>query len=355
MLCFSYVVNSQEVPIINHTIDLKGQIHLEVNSSPLNYYLLQIRHHPDSAFKTTSSMTLGQSGTTFITEPLGYYPLSHYLVTQYVIQTPEDSDGDGIDDIAEFTNMPLQSPLNAAESTAITDALVGIDNLERFDEISVKHDTVQWNEYLNGKAFVKYLIEDFNTSSPKIYFINSKTHRLHIDFANAIGIEYPSESIKSGHIIYHPTIVSNNRSPGTFAFNFTNAESQAFKVVQRTQELLAANMPFIENNLSYFVHTDNEDWYEEQITLYQNSRVPVIFESEVYAETNYWGLNQAEGYGYFRKMTLDETPGARDIVLYESIPNSLPRVGGIMTSYIQTPLSHVNLRAIQNNVPNVCT
>ena len=49
---------------------------------------------------------------------------------------------------------------------------------------------------------------------------------------------------------------------------------------------------------------------------------------------------------------LEETPGSRDIVLYDALPNSLPRVGGIMTSVIQTPLSHVNLRAIQDNVPN---
>ena len=49
-------------------------------------------------------------------------------------------------------------------------------------------------------------------------------------------------------------------------------------------------------------------------------------------------------------MSLDETPGSRDIVLYDALPNSLPRVGGIITSVIQTPLSHVNLRAIQDNV-----
>jgi hypothetical protein len=49
---------------------------------------------------------------------------------------------------------------------------------------------------------------------------------------------------------------------------------------------------------------------------------------------------------------LNETPGSRDIVLYDALPNSLPRVGGIITSVVQTPLSHVNLRAIQDNVPN---
>lgn len=48
----------------------------------------------------------------------------------------------------------------------------------------------------------------------------------------------------------------------------------------------------------------------------------------------------------------NEIPGSRDIVLYESVPNSLPKVGGIITSVIQTPLSHVNLRAIQDGIPN---
>ena len=67
---------------------------------------------------------------------------------------------------------------------------------------------------------------------------------------------------------------------------------------------------------------------------------------------DYIPFHEAEGYGYFKHMTLDETPGSRDVVLYDVLPNSLPRVGGIITSVVQTPLSHVNLRAIQDNIPN---
>ena len=64
------------------------------------------------------------------------------------------------------------------------------------------------------------------------------------------------------------------------------------------------------------------------------------------------GLHEAEGYGFFRQVDLEETPGPRDIVLYDALPNKLPRVGGIITSVLQTPLSHVNLRAIQDDIPN---
>ena len=63
-------------------------------------------------------------------------------------------------------------------------------------------------------------------------------------------------------------------------------------------------------------------------------------------------LSRSEGRGYFKEVGVGGTLGSRDIVLYNALPNSLPRVGGIITSVIQTPLSHVNLRAIQDNVPN---
>lgn len=63
-------------------------------------------------------------------------------------------------------------------------------------------------------------------------------------------------------------------------------------------------------------------------------------------------LNQAEGFGFLRLMTLEERPNPLDVVVYETLPNELPRVAGVITAVPQTPLSHVNLRALQDNVPN---
>ena len=51
-------------------------------------------------------------------------------------------------------------------------------------------------------------------------------------------------------------------------------------------------------------------------------------------------------------MDLDDRPNPRDVVIYEALPNELPRVAGIISTVPQTPLSHVNLRAIQDGVPN---
>ncbi len=343
--------HGQEVPILSYSTNEFGQVQLEVNSTVDNYYILKIRHHIDSLFEIPTSMILGESGTTIITEPLSSYPLENYQVLEYPITAPLDVDGDSINDLIEYQNRPSQSPFNAAFSVEMEDGLVMIDSFSTFEELSVKKDVVQWAEFLNGKEFAKYIIVDFQTA-PKIFFINSETHNLHKDFADAVGIEFLGDHIKKGQIMYHPTVMSNNGTEGVFAFNYSNGYGQDFEIVQRTHELLASNMPFLKNNLSYFVTDLSEEQYEEEMELFDSSRVPVLLETEVYEDVDYWPLNRAEGYGFFRKMTLEEIPGQKDIVLYETLPNSLPRVGGIMTSVIQTPLSHVNLRAIQDGLPN---
>ncbi len=348
----SFLLYGQEVPILNYTTDINGQVRLEVSSTAQNYYILKIRHKPGTEFELPTSMALGDTGTTVITEPLSSYRLEHYQVMEYAIGTPDDTDGDGIDDITEYQNTPEQSPLNAAIPIHIEDGAVAIDNFTTFKILSISKEYVQWSEFLNGKGFVKFTIVDFHTTTPKIYFINSNIHKLHSDFASELGIDYLGDHVKNGQVIYHPASISNNGTLGTYAFNYSNGHGQDFDVVQKTHELLAANMPYIKNNLSYFITANNEDEYEQDAALFHDSRVPVLFEADVYADIEYWALNLAEGFGLFRKMTLGEIPGPKDIVLYESLPNSLPRVGGIMTSVIQTPLSHVNLRAIQEKIPN---
>lgn len=349
---FGSPIVAQIVPIQQYSTNANGQVELKVNSSSDHYYLLHVKHHVDSAFSEIVSMTLGEAGSTAITEPLEAYPLTHYQITQHALVTPDDTDGDGIDDLTEFQNMPEQNPLNYATSIDLLNGQVAVNNFSTFNSLSVQQDVVPWIPYLNGKEYVKFIILDYFSPNRKIYFINTNTHPQHENFANFMGVGHLGPTVVKGQVIYHPNVLSSNGTLGTFAFNYTNNESKPFSVIQKTQELLAANMPFLTNNLSYYVTEENEDDYHTDQNLFQNSRVPVLFETDIYAGLDYWGLNQTEGFGYFRHVGLDEVPGPKDIVLYDYLPNSLPRVGGIMTSVIQTPLSHVNLRAIQDNIPN---
>ncbi|MDG1331049.1 MAG: PEP/pyruvate-binding domain-containing protein [Crocinitomicaceae bacterium] len=350
LFLFAFGINSaiaQEAPIANYSLDANGVVQLEVNSTSTKYYILQVRHHPDSNFVHDVSMTLGEDGSTTITEALGAYPVDHYRVLEHSRFTPVDTDEDGIDDITEYNFTPSQNPLNPSETPPFQDGIVTIDSYETFNEISLKEELV-----LDGKEFVKFAITGFSTDHPKVYFINMNSHFLHADFGNAVGLNFLAPDVVKGQVILHPTTASPNGTLGTYAFNYSNAAGYDFQTVQRTQELLGANMPFAKNNLSYFVYATNEADYDNEITLYQNSRVTVLLETNIYAGIDYIGLNKTEGYGFFRQVGLNEVPGLKEIALYDALPNSLPRVGGVITSIIQTPLSHVNLRAIQDNIPN---
>ena len=92
--------------------------------------------------------------------------------------------------------------------------------------------------------------------------------------------------------------------------------------------------------------------YTPDLPLYRDSRITLVFEEDVWPETRFLALNPAEGYGLLRVMDPDERPHPRDIVIYEALPNELSRVAGIITTVPQTPLSHVNLRAVQDGIPN---
>jgi len=348
----SNLLSQVEVPIINYQVNSNGQVELRVNSSPLKYYILKVRHNNTSAFDLSTSLTPGKAGTTIITESLGNYPVDHYQVIEYSTLSPGDIDGDGINDIQEYNQIPEQNPLNPAAQITINNGLVAIDSLSTYNALSLVQNVVPWSEYLNGKVYVKFIIVDFLTGNPRVYFINTETHNLHSDFSSTIGIDNVGDQVKRGQIIYHPTSISNNGTLGTFAFNFSGAEPEDFSKVQKTHELLARSMPFLKNNFSYFITENNEEKYEEDFQLYESSRIPILLEADIYANVNYWGLHPAESFGFFKQVESGEMPGPKDIILYEIIPNALPRVGGIMTSVIQTPLSHVNLRAIQNNIPN---
>ena len=122
--------------------------------------------------------------------------------------------------------------------------------------------------------------------------------------------------------------------------------------MDRYYTLFAASMPLLDDNL--FLRLPN--WalpdIQSELPLYRESRINLLFDEDILGETKFLELNPGEGYGLLRVMELDDRPNPRDIVIYEALPNELPRVAGIISTVPQTPLSHVNLRAVQDGVPN---
>lgn len=348
---------AQGVPILSYAVNANGQVQLEVASSVDKYYVLKIRHLPSGPFVQATSITMGKAGKTIISEPLAAYPIDHYQVLEYSIASPADTDGDGVDDITEFLDMPTKGALNPAAPISFVNGAVTINDRATFKALSYQGDQILIDVHLKELEFVKFYILNVNTNNPKLYFMNTETHRAHGQFASAIGLGGGGPggvpNSMRGEIVYHPTVLSANGTPGVYRFEFEPNDSYIFEKVQTMHELIAANMPFLKNNFSYYPMPNAAlPLYFQEQTKYDDSRIPILFEADIFADIDYLALNLAEGYGLLRVLDINETPGSRDVVLYEALPNEMPRVGGIITSVIQTPLSHVNLRAIQDNLPN---
>ena len=111
-------------------------------------------------------------------------------------------------------------------------------------------------------------------------------------------------------------------------------------------------MPLLDDNLAVYMGNSQLRFLQPNLPLYSESRIPLVFDKDIYPETSFLALNPGEGYGLLRVMEPKERPNPRDIVIYEALPNELPRVAGVISTVPQTPLTHVNLRAVQDRIPN---
>ena len=105
---------AQNVPIDNYSVNNYGQVQLSIQAEAGKYYILHAQHSP--TYNWAVSMTIGVNGTMSISAPGGAYPLENYNITEHNISSPDDYDGDGINDITEFNNMPTDAPFNNAYS-----------------------------------------------------------------------------------------------------------------------------------------------------------------------------------------------------------------------------------------------
>ena len=150
---------------------------------------------------------------------------------------------------------------------------------------------------------------------------------------------------------YDPGHIASDGSRGIYRYMF-NSSWEPFSRSERVYTLLAASMPLIDDNLVLWVRGGHLLKSQAELPLFQASRIDLVFDQDVYGGISFLALNPGEGYGLLRDLEPDERPHSRDVVIYETLPNELPRVAGIISTVPQTPLSHVNLRALQDSVPN---
>ena len=229
-----------------------------------------------------------------------------------------------------------------------------IPDRETFKALAYLGNETLIDTHLAGQEFVKFVVAGADTDEVKIYFMNTKTHRAHGMFMGAVGLGSRGQGSgwMMGVLVHRPLLTSPGGQPGLYTFEFEPFDSFPFDMIEVAERLLSEYAPPVRGNLSYHPLPAAVGRYRSERALYEAAELPVFLDEDAFSDISFLPLHAAEGYGRLRLMEMDDRPAARDVVLYRSLPNEMPRVAGIITGFRQTPLSHVNLRAVQDNVPN---
>jgi hypothetical protein len=221
-----------------------------------------------------------------------------------------------------------------------------------------------------GAPEMKILILAVDTSAPQLYFVNTNAFEYHHDFATrGLGLQIGLEDFNA--ITYFRddrsnlagTIIANDRfepegagsEAGLYALEFWPTDPVRTKHVALAFELVRAAMPFAAGKLAYHPAGETQEaLFARDADELRALRVRAISTAELYANVSYVALNPGEGFGVLSAVdpASARPPTIRDIALFETLPNDLGHVAGVITATPQTPLSHINLKAKQNDTPN---
>ena len=313
-----------------------------VTSTTADYFVLYVMHE----YKSTElwipvSVVRGQDGTTTVAEQAPELPLARYRLEQYQVANPADIDHDCIDDLTELDSFGQMSPVNPASSVASSDGAVGIPDWATFE--SLAHDN-------QGKSYVSYVQFGINTSRPGLYFLNTSTYPIYGDFMEAIG-RSSDPWTRAGTITYDPKLLAPNGSRGAFYFTI-GPYADFLSLPARTYTLLAASIPLIDNNLVWRVENYRLPEIQSDLSWIGAARFGLVADVDVRPDLVFLNLNAKQGYGRLQIATPGYRPSPLEIMIYETLPTTLPRVAGIISTTPQTHLSMLNLRARQSGVPN---
>lgn len=356
LLCayFCAPLLGQNIPDLTKTGDGKFQVEITPGS---NHYSRLLRSRD---LINWEAVALGPSSTEPYTlaDSVLPRPDGFYRVDLVPTNSPKDSDGDGRSDLAELA---ANHGLNAADPIPTLDGNIFLASQASYDALS-KRDNFPGAQ--NVKE-VKFLITNIRTN-PELYFFNINRNQHHYDFAtnvlkfprnynaftSATYISAANRQNLAGSLVSHDNYIAPDGTKGIYTLEFWPTDPVAFEWIELAYEIIAKNAPFI-TRLAYHAPSETQRQLQKvNQAKYDASSIHTIETDDLFSSTTYQPMNQQEAFGRLVVSTGAETLSARDIVIFNNLPNDLTYVSGIITEVPQTPLSHVNLKAQQNDTPN---
>lgn len=340
-------------------ISLGEQGKFEVSSQPSpSHYFRLLRSRDLQTWQTVDLKSPSGSKSAILSDSVLPRPNGFYKLERISNRFPLDSDGDGRSDVDELA---LGHGLNPANPISILDGNIFLATEENYNSLS-KRDNFPGAQNVRE---VKFLITNIRTN-PELYFFNINQNQHHYDFAINV-LNFPrnyneftrntyisavNRQNLAGSLVSHDNYIAPDGSKGIYTLEFWPTDPVAFEWIELAYEMIAKNAPFI-SRLAYHAPSETQRQLQRaNQARYDASSIHTIETDNLFSSTTYQPMNQQEAFGRLVASTGTETLSARDIVIFKNLPNDLTYVSGIITEVPQTPLSHVNLKAQQNDTPN---
>ena len=236
-----------------------------------------------------------------------------------------------------------------------------IDSIDFLDSITCpeEFDRIQGAPLSQIFSEVKSVKLVYEIASEKMYFIESKKYQLHFNFCrDMLGYKKP-------HTQFNQEQYGSSQARAYIlpSLNYYTAcdkyTVEFFAGDQVTNDQIADmftkihSLVYFYNNL-YFMPTSQS---MEERTKGLVGKIPFIYSDEVFKGQNYQACNNETGYGYLKKIAVDQIEkvylSRHEIILTNGVPNDISVVAGIITTDFQTPLSHINVLSRNRGTPNM--
>ena len=260
---------------------------LLVPSTPKHYFVLY-ETPAEAGTELPVAIVIGQAGTTLLAHSRSGPAAERYRVERYPVDDPADIDSDCIDDLTELLDRTSLNPLNPAAPIDRVHGVVAVPDQAAFDELSYRKENAP-----EDFAYLKFVLLDLDTERPRIYLLNSREHRYHVTFREAVGLEPSGAGMLSGTVVQHPGRVARNGQAADFHFEFWPYTQYRFEVVARARSVLAASMPPLAGRLAYYVPPVARQAQAAEAERYRASRLGVVFDENIAPADGFAALNPA--------------------------------------------------------------
>ncbi len=219
----------------------------------------------------------------------------------------------------------------------------------------VDFDKLSYKPLSNKYGIVKSLKVVYDLKNKKLYYTNSEQYKYHYEFViNYLGITQElqnfnnynyKESHKNKRFLLANINYYNNLN--TYTLELSPADEMNIKDISFLYKKVKSTSYF--KKFKFFLNTSR------LVVEKQNLTIPFITADKIYGNQIYQPISLNKSYGKLRFIDIDNLKNEKiiktDIVVVNKPVLSLPIVNGVITTRMQTPLSHISVLGINRKIP----